>query len=209
MSPGKQKMKIWLFTSLLALSSHVALSQGPNNDHPFDGDDLAQVLDMQGISAFKFPFELKRGEYVALSYEVWKNGALQETVSPFDEMVALYGGMPDHTTARTDTTLVQRLYALQAADSITLRLLQQGSDGRITSDKKIPRADVGQFTAALEIDPRLAKKTAILYYFGVFAGSEHFVRNGGFARCGTGDALPELLQSNDLVVAISAERRKQ
>ncbi len=61
-----KKVIFILVTSFLAFSH--CFGQGLNNNYEFDNEDVKNIFKMQGIEVFKFPFELKKGEYISLSW---------------------------------------------------------------------------------------------------------------------------------------------
>ena len=57
------------------MGNYIAYSQGQNNNYPIDEQDIVNIFRQQGIEIFKFPFKLKKGEFI----DIWR----KKIINPF------------------------------------------------------------------------------------------------------------------------------
>ena len=124
--------KIFILISLFFVL-HQNFGQGLNNNYQFDDEDLKNVLSLQGINVFKFPFCLNKGEYVSISYCIYENGIEKERCDLIEDLQIETGFKIDHHLSRRDTTIFHRFYFLNQGDSVlNIRIVAPG----ITTNSK-------------------------------------------------------------------------
>ena len=198
------KKILFILTSLFFIS-HQSFGQGLNNNYQFDDDDLKNVLKLQGINVFKFPFYLNKGEYISLSYCIYENGIEKERCNLIEDFQIEAGFKIDHHLSRQDTTIFHRLYFLNQGDSIlNTRIIVPG----ITANKKIDisKIELSNFTASLDIKENLPEKRDILSFYALFPESEKYRKSGGSLECATGLSPNELIEKYDFVLILFAEK---
>jgi len=179
--------------------------QGFNNNYQFDDEDFINIFVMQGISVFKFPFELKKGEYISLSYCIYENGIERERCDLIEDFQIDLDVKIDHHLSRQDTTIFHRLYFLNQGDSIlNIRIVEPG----ISANKKVDVSKVveSNFTASLSIDEKLPCKRDILSFYALYRDSEKYREACGFLDCATGLSPAELVEKFDFVLIFFAEK---
>ena len=198
------KKILFMLLSLLFISNQ-SFGQGLNNNYQFDDEDLKNVLNMQGINVFKFPFDLNKGEYISLSYCVYENGLEKERCNLIEDFQIDAGIKINHHLSSRDTTAFHRFYFINQGDStLNIRIVSPG----ISTNKKIniSKIKLGDFTASLEIKDDLPKRKDILSFYALYPESEKHRESGGFLECATGLSVEELIASYDFVLIFFAER---
>jgi len=184
---------------------HQNFGQGLNNNYQFDDEDLKNVLYLQGINVFKFPFYLNKGEYISLSYCIYENGIEKERCDFIEDFQIEREFRIDHHLSRQDTTVFHRFYFLNQGDSVlNIRIVAPG----ITTKKKIDisKIELSDFTASLDINENLPEKKDILSFYALFSESEKYEKSYGFLECATGLSPNELIVKYDFVLIFFAEK---
>ncbi|MDR0371362.1 MAG: hypothetical protein LBH80_05875 [Prevotellaceae bacterium] len=198
------KKVIFIVASLFFIISP-CIGQGLNNNYQFDNEDLKNIFELQGIHIFKFPFELKQGEYISLSYCIYENGIETDRCDLIEDFQLETDIQINHHLSRRDTTIFHRIYFMSQGDSIlNIRVVEPG----ICADKKmnIPKALEGGFTASLNIEDKLPYKKDILSFYAVYQDSEKYKKAGGFLNCATGSSPERLIADYDFVLIFFAEK---
>ena len=179
--------------------------QGLNNNYQFDDEDLKNILNMQGINIFKFPFDLNKGEYISLSYCVYENGLEQERCNLIEDFQIDADIIIDHHLSRQDTIAFHKFYFMNQGDSVlNIRIVAPG----ISTNKKIniSKIEFGDFTASLDIKENLPEKRDILSFYALYPNSEKYRKSEGFLECATGLSPEKLIANYDFVLIFFAER---
>jgi hypothetical protein len=198
-------------TSILAnlfLIFTPCFGQGLNNNYPIDNEDLTNIFKIQGINVFKFPFELKKGEYISLSYCVYENGIEKERRNWIEDFqINLFEGLDfqiDHHLARRDTTVFHRIYFMNQEDSLNIRIVVPGLSMENKID--ISKIAVGDYTASINIKENLPEKQDILSFYALYRDSEKYKKSDGILNCATGLSPEKLITNYDFVLIFFAER---
>jgi len=196
----KKVMLIWLNMFLIFSP---CIGQGLNNDYQFDNEDLKNIFKLQGIDVFKFPFELKKGEYISLSYCVYENGNEKEHCNLIEDFQIDLGFEIDHHLSRRDTTVFHRIYFAVQEDSLNIQVVVPG----ISMNRKvdISKVEFSDCTASVNINDKLPDKRDILSFYALYHDSNKY-QEGGFSRCPTGLPPKEMVESYDFVLIFFAER---
>jgi hypothetical protein len=195
------KMAMITMFSLISLSS--IFGQGLNNDYQLDNEDLKNIFRMQGINVFKFPFELKKGEYISLSYCIYEDGIEKKCCDLIEDFQIKLGINIDHHLSRQDTTVFHRFYFMNQGDSIlNINIVAPGISMNEQID--ISKVEVGDFTASLHIGENLPEKKDILSFYALFPESKKYQE--GFLVCATGLPPEKLVANYDFVLIFFAEK---
>ncbi|MDR2579863.1 MAG: hypothetical protein LBC85_02575 [Fibromonadaceae bacterium] len=197
--------KVVLILAMFLLIFSSSAGQGLNNDFQFDNEDMKNIFELQGISVFKFPFELKKGEYISISYCIYENGIEKERHDLIEDFQIDAEIRFDHHLSRNDTTIFHRIYFMNQSDSIlSIRVIEPG----ISMNKKVDIIKVGVsgFTASLNIEERLPYKRDIVSFYALYLDSEKYNKNDGWLPCPTGKSPEKLVDECDFVLIFYAER---
>lgn len=189
---------LFMFTSLLSLG------QGFTNDYKFDSEDLVNIFKEQGINAFKFPFELSKGEYISISYEMYESGTLIGRRNVIEDLQTEKEIQFNHHHCRKDTTVFHRFYFFTEKDSLKMKEVLPG----VSTFQKIDISKVGvsNFKARNNIDPSLPAKREIMFYYALCQNSDKMKASGGWLTCPTGKSNRKLIENYDFVILFFAER---
>ncbi len=201
-------MKRLLIIGCLVLISNFGFSQGLNNNYKVDSEDLTNVFNAQGIHLFKYPFRLKTGEYMSISYEVYDYGKLKEK-GRFIEDCEKNGLRFNHHWARTDgtkkdTLLWDRFCFITKKNKIEAHEYLPGLS--LINIFKIPKLAEGDFNSGVDLSDTLSNKTLIVYYYGIYKNSKNYKKHEGFLVCSTGMLKDRLIREFDYVILFFAER---
>jgi hypothetical protein len=154
-----EKKVIFIWINLFLIFS-TCFGQGLNNDYQFDNEDLKNIFKLQGIDVFKFPFELKKGEYISLSYCIYENGIEKERCNLIEDFQIEIGFTIDHHLSRRDTTVFHRIYFMVQEDTLNIQVVVPG----ISMNRKvdISKVEFSDCTASLNINEKLPDKRDIL-----------------------------------------------
>lgn len=197
-------MKLIKISFLLSLSSLLTFGQGINNEYKVDSEDLVNIFKEQGINVFKFPFELLKGEYISISYEIYEYGKLIERKNVIEDFQTENELQFNHHLCRKDTTLFHRFYFFTEKDSLKMKEVLPG----FTTFQKIDISSVGisDFAARTDIDASLPTKREIMFYYALFENSDKMKDNESWLTCPTGKSNDTLIESYDLLILFFAER---
>ncbi len=173
--------------------------QGENNDFDIDSEDLKSVFEGQGIHIFKYPFDLNKGEYISISYEIFENGKLTAKKHLIEDFQIDNKIKIDHHIARKDTTVFHRFYFFEKNDTLTMKQTLPG----IKPVEKIDLSKIvtGSFNSRTNIPTDLSKKEEILFYYGN--------KSKGWLNCSTGISKTDLIKRYDFVILFYAEKIKK
>ena len=185
-----------LILPFLVFLNLCCFGQGLNNNYEIDSEDLKNVFKGQGIHIFKYPFDLKKGEYISISYEIFEDGKLitsKHLVEDFqiDNKITI-----NHHIARKDTTAFHRFYFFEKNDTLKIEPTLPG----IQTTEKIDLSKIvtGGFNSRTEIPTDLSKKGEILFYYGN--------KSKGWLSCSTGITKADLIKQYDFVILFYAEK---
>ncbi|QXP68468.1 hypothetical protein [Polaribacter sp. AHE13PA] len=192
-------MKKILFITFLILMNISLFGQGENNDYDIDSEDLKSVFEGQGIHIFKYPFDLKKGEYISISYEIFENEKLTVKKHLIEDFQIDNEIKFNHHIARQDTTIFHRFYFFEKNDILTMRQTLPG----IKPVEKIDISKIvtGSFNSKINIPTDLTKKEEILFYYGN--------KSKGWLDCSSGIAKTDLIKRYDFVILFYAEKIKK
>ncbi|MGQ1786161.1 MULTISPECIES: hypothetical protein [unclassified Saccharicrinis] len=193
-----------LIFGLSLLTAGLTFSQGTNNDYEFDTEDLSNIFDEMGINVFKFPFELKKGEYISVSYEMYENGKRIKQRNIVEDIQVENGLKFNHHHSPKDTTVYHRLYFYNKGDSLLMQFVVPGIS--ITGKVDIARIGQSSFSARVDILKNLPHKREIMYYYANYKNSEKEKESKGWLNCPAGKSNEELIDRYDLVILFFAER---
>lgn len=197
-------MKQFLLPILFLSISIITFGQGLNNNYKVDSKDLVNIFDQQGIHVFKFPFRVKKGEYIELSYEVYEQGEKimsREIIKDFQKENGVK--FNHHLSRRYKTRSFHRLYFIEEGDSLIIREDFPG----VTLRQKINVSKVEHlgFNSA-KIRKNVSKKREIMWIHGLYENSDIHKSTKGMLRCSTGFTKDKIIESYDFVILFFAER---
>jgi len=205
-------MKRFIFIILvLFLSIGKNLGQETLNTK-YDGEDLMHIFKMSGIETYKFSVNLKRNEFLSLSYRVYADGELKFDANKGRIKKFLSQSRPQTPnpgTATQDTTFLYRVYLKNEADSL-LRVnfvnpgLVEGSLVKLLNSK------VSEIKRNPEIDKDLPRQTDIISYCGYHSRKSMIERLKAYAHPeGVGCSffsVDDFIKQYDVVVVFSIEK---
>lgn len=188
-----------LFLSFLLCLNLYCFGQGENNNYDIDSEDLKSVFEGQGIHIFKYPFDLKKGEYISISYEIFENGKLTSTKHLIEDFQINNKIKIDHHIARKDTTVFHRFYFFEKNDTLIMRQTLPG----IKPVEKIDLSKIvtGNFNSRTNIPSDISKKEDILFYYGN--------KSKVWLNCSSGIEKTDLIKRYDFVILFYAEKIKK
>lgn len=197
-------MKKAVFIFFAILSSTLLYSQGANNDYSYDMEDVKNIFQMQGINTFKFPFQLKKGEYISISYEVYEFEKKIKSIDIIEDFQIKNDFIIDHHIAKKDTTIYHRFYFMTENDSLIIKSVLPGitSTGKIDISK-VAISDMNSWTGTKR---DLSEKQAILFYYANYKGSKNYKEQDGWLSCTTDISKDMLIHDYDLVILFYAEK---
>lgn len=197
-------MKHLLPTIILLFLINFTFAQGLNNKYDIDSEDLKNVFKEQGVDIFKFPFDLKKGEYISISYEIYQEGILMDKKNIIEDMQIGNGITMDHHISRKDTVIFHRFYFLKKNDTLVMR---QNFPGASTIQKiNLSNITIGGFNSRVNVSPDLLNKEEILFYYGNLKKRKNDGKSKGWLMCSTGIPKNELIKNYDFVILFYAER---
>jgi hypothetical protein len=188
-------MKKVMLPFLICLSFY-CFGQGLNNKYNIDNEDLVNVLKGQGINIFKYPFDVKKGEYISISYEIFEGGKQVLRKHILEDMQLDHGFNFNHHLARKDTTVFHRFYFFEKNDTLTVKPTLPGV--QTTEKIDLSRIVTGSFNSRTKIPKDLTKKEEILFYYGNISE--------GLLSCSTGISKDDLIKRYDFVILFYAEK---
>ncbi|TAJ11371.1 hypothetical protein DMA11_17170 [Marinilabiliaceae bacterium JC017] len=197
-------MKAIIIIQALLLISTLIFGQGLNNEYEIDSEDLKNILQEQGINVFKFPFALKKGEYVSISYEIYEKGKQIEQRHIIEDLQIENGIQFNHHHSRNDTTVFHRFYFFEEGDSLLMKASLSGFSAHQKID--ISKVKISAFYGRTVVLDSLPEKSEIMFYYALYENSEKIKASGGWLECPAGKSAKELMDSYDLVILFYAER---
>src|SRR5690606_27683298 len=188
-------MKRILFLVFLLTLSIYCFGQGENNKYDIDSEDIKNVFEGQGIHIFKYPFDLKKGEYISISYQIFEDGKLTEHKNIIEDFQIDNGITMDHHIARKDTIVFHRFYFYKKNDTLSMRQSLPGI--KTVQNIDLSKVKLGGFNSRTNASKELSKKEELLFYYGN--------KSGGWLNCSTGILKSELIKNYDFVVLFYAE----
>jgi len=189
---------------VLMFSSLLSFGQELNNDYKIDSEDLVNIFKEQGINFFKFPFELAKGEYISISYNIYEYGKLIEQRNVIEDFQKENDLQFNHHHCSKDSTLFHRFYFFEERDSLKMK---QVLPGFATFQKiDISKIGISNLAARTNIDVSSPIKREILFYYALYDNSAKMKENEGWLPCPTGKSNDKLINSYDLLVIFFAER---
>jgi hypothetical protein len=196
--------KLILIFSFSLLTTNIIFGQGMNNNYKFDSEDLTNIFEEMGINVFKFPFDLKSGEYISMSYEIYENGKLIKQTNILEDLQIEGGIKFNHHHSRKDTTIFHRFYFYEKGDSLIMQCAVPG----ISISEKVDISKIGKsrFSGRVDVLKNLPQKREIMYFYGNYKKSEKEKESKGWLNCPSGKSNEELVDSYDFVILFFAER---
>ncbi|MDN3667372.1 hypothetical protein ACFFU1_10775 [Algibacter miyuki] len=185
-----------LFVIVLMFINISIFGQGENNNYDIDSEDLKSIFEGQGIYIFKYPFALKKGEYISISYDIFENGKLKAKKHVIEDFQIDNGIRINHHIARKDTTVFHRFYFFENKDMLTMRQTLPGI--KPVQNIDLSKILAGSFNSRTNIPTDLSKKEEILFYYGN--------KSKGWLNCSTGISKSDLIRSYDFVILFYAEK---
>ncbi len=177
----------------------------------FDDEDLKNIFSIIGIHPFKFPFEVKKGEYVSISYSVYEFGELIEKFKFIEDFMYETGLRFNNHHSWNDTINYHRLYLYEKQDSLQVNVILPSFSSR----KRINISNISNIkhnkSNDIEICLDEGKAVVILYSYGLYNDSENFKKLGGWLRGEPSSnisetTINELKEKYDLLIVFYAER---
>ncbi|MCI1786413.1 MAG: hypothetical protein LKI59_09825 [Bacteroidales bacterium] len=179
--------------------------QGLNNNYKIDSEDIKNVFEYEGIHVFKYPFNLGKGEYVSIGYDVFENGKLIENKHIIEDFQTDAGITFNSYISRKDTTALYRFYFLEKGDSLEMHEVMPGFSGLQKID--ISKIATGGFNSRINVPADLSVRHELLYYYGLFKNGEKIKKTGGWLPCSTGLPKDKLIRDYDFVIMFYAEKK--
>lgn len=192
-------MKKLLLLLLFLCINIFCFGQGENNRYDIDSEDIKNVFEGQGIHIFKYPFTVKKGEYISISYEIFENGKLTAKKHLIEDFQIDNKIEIDNHIARKDTTVFHRFYFFEKNDTLTMRQTLPGI--KPVKNIDISKIVTGSFNSRTGIPKDLIKKEEILFYYGN--------KSKDYLDCTTGISKNDLIKSYDFVILFYAEKIKK
>lgn len=190
---------------ILALFAQVyCFGQGTNNEYNIDLLDVKTVFEEQGIYIFKYPFELKKGEYISISYEIYENGKLAKTNNLIEDFQIENDIRINHHIVSNDTTIFYRFYFFVKND--TLKMVEHLPGIKPTQKIDISKIALSSFNSNTGIQKNLTKKCELFYYYGFLRNGEKMQNTDGWLPCSTGLSKDKLVVEYDYVIMFYAEK---
>lgn len=191
----KKKLLLLLFLCL----NIFCFGQGENNTYDIDSEDMKNVFEEQGIHIFKYPFTLKKGEYISISYEIFEKGKLTTAKHLIEDFQIDNKIEIDHHIARKDTTVFHRFYFFEKNDTLTMKQNLPGI--KPVENIDVSKIVTGSFNSRTDIPKDLTKKEEILFYYGN--------TSKGSLNCSSGISKTDLIKRYDFVILFYAEKIKK
>jgi len=170
--------------------------QGENNKYEVDTEDIKNVFEGQGIHIFKYPFQLKKEEYISISYEIFEDGKLIEQKNIIEDFQIDNGIRFDHHIARKDTLVFHRFYFYKKNDSLTMKEVLPGI--KTLQNIDLSKVKLGGFNSRTNVPEQLSQKEELLFYYGN--------KSGSLLNCSTGILKSDLIKKYDFVILFYADK---
>ena len=192
-------LKKIIFSTIALLTFASIFGQGENNKYDIDSEDIKNVFEGQGIHIFKYPFDLKKGEYISISYEIYEDGKLTEQKNIIEDFQIDNGITMDHHISRKDTIVFHRFYFYEKNDTLTMR--QNFPGIKTVQNIDLSKVKLGGFNSRTNVPKEISKKEELLFYYGN--------KSGGWLNCSTGILKSDLIKKYAFVVLFYAEKIKK
>ena len=189
---------------VIYFSQIYCLGQGLNNDYKIDSEDIKAVFEEQGIHIFKYPFKLKKGEYVSIGCEVYEKGKLIRTNHFIEDFQIDNDIRINHHIAKKDSMVFYRFYFFENSDSLKMRGVFNGISPVLKFD--LSNVAMGGFNARTDIPKDLIKKHELFFYYGLLKGGEKIKQSDGWLDCSSGLSKDKLIDEYDFVIMFYAEK---
>ncbi len=186
------------------ITSLVLYAQGLNNPYPYDTEDLKNILEMQGYKTFKFPFKIKEGEYISISYDVYQFGKKIKEGHFIEDFQTKNDLIINHHIAQKDTTVYLRFYFTEKDDSLIVKNVLPGITGM--EKFNISGIALSEISGYGETDESMSGRQQLMFYYGLYQDSEIFKKENETLYCPTGLSKESLIQNYDLIIMYYAER---
>lgn len=190
---------------LLLFAQLYCFGQGFNNEYAVDFIDIKTVFQGQGINIFKYPFELKEGEYISISYDIFENGKLTKTNHLLEDFQIDNGiTRMNYHIIKNDTTVFYRFYFFEKNDTLEMKQIVPGME--LIQEIDISRIALSSFNSRIDVPKNLTNKCELFFYYGFFENGEKIKKEGGWLPCSTGLSTDRLISSYDYVIMFYAEK---
>lgn len=196
---------LWILISAFALFiTDSTFGQGQNNNYDIDSENIKSIFKEQGIDIFKYPFELKKGEYISISYEIYESKKIVANKNLIEDFQIENEMIIDHHYARKDTIVFHRFYFLKKNDSLSMRQKLPGVE--MVQKIDLSKVKIGGFNSRTEVNLNLPGKQEILFYYGLLKESDGIKKTNGWLPCSTGISKDKLTTDYDFVILFYAEK---
>lgn len=179
---------------------NLSFAQGLNNNYDIDQQDLKQVMSMQGIDIFKFPFKsIDTTKHINVIIKEYDNGKLTDSANiaqSYSEMIKKYG-MDILPSLKKGEDNKLRFYFYRKDNDIHLNLSLNGNSQELAFTYS---KDITQFgSRAFDIDyDGLSGRERILAYYGRKESPEEM-------HCAMNDSDETLAKRFDKVITVYIE----
>jgi hypothetical protein len=197
-------MKKLMFLALLLnllLGNSTVYSQGQNNNYPIDEQDIVNIFRQLGIEIFKFPFKLRKGEFIDISIDVYEYGKLTKHQNNLEEILKVFNhtSISQHLSTK-DTIAFHRIYFNNKGDTLAIRFVIPGiSCPFYLNIEKVKELIFNARTTNVPLE--LEKKTELVFCYGIF--------DQKVLECATGIPLEKMINKFDLVIMIYGEKKSE
>ena len=191
-------MKELISICTFLLGSVLSFAQGDNNQFNFDKEDFQNIFEEQGIHTFKYPIDVKNGDYVNFEIETYFKGKLVDAQSMKEALDEVFGGdTRSYISSRKDTTILYRLYFFEIEDSIKVKIASPGAKLPF----KVSSYGIKYFSSNSRTDKieQLLSRTELAFLYGNINGK---------VDCTTGAPLSTLLKEVDFLMMVYASPPK-
>jgi hypothetical protein len=198
-----------LFLPLLLCLNLYCFGQGENNNYDVDSEDLKNILEGQGINIFKYPFKLKKGEYVSISYEIFELGKLKSKKHIIEDFQIENGIEISQHLSKKDTLVFHRFYFYENVKKDTLIMREFLPGIKTFQEIDLSNIGIGSFNSRTKVNSDLPKKTELMFYYGQFKEGKKIKDTNGWLTCSTGIPKNKLIEKYDFVILFYAEKIKK
>jgi|GEM_PF-2276747 len=180
-------------------------------ERAYDDEDLKNIFSMIGVNSFKFPFEVKHGEYISISYEIFEYGNMIDSVGVIENLMYENEILFNHHHSRHDTTYYSRLYFYEKEDSLKIHFHLHG----VSCYRKVDISNTANniYNQVYDVEKNLDynERQVILYYISLYGDSDNYNKLEGWIRCKpqrdiNEEIVYDFISGYDLVIIFYAER---
>jgi len=193
-----------LISALTLILPNTSFGQGQNNNYDIDSEDLKNIFKEQGINIFKYSFELEKGEYISISYEIYENKKIVDEKNVIEDIQIDNDMRFDHHLSRKDTIVLHRFYFFKENDTLSMRQKLPGVE--LVQKIDLSNVEIGDFNSRTGVDLNLPGRQEILFYYGLLKKNEGIKKTNGWLTCSSGISKDKLITDYDFVILFYAEK---